>query len=145
MKKLMILVACLAILAWACQKEDEKVKPNIEEVPPLTAAEEEAANKMGALIPLSRFEEMKTRFQKGIGPDDVRAVSYGRTVLQKVLAQKGCVGIRFYFAKDKDGKQTLVFIGVDKDGKDIKSPVNAKIEGDASETGGDGPCCPRHC
>lgn len=145
MKRILISVICLVTLIWACQKEDEKVTPDLEKTSALTAEEREAADRMGTLIPFSQFEEMKASFQKDISPEGTRAVSYGRTVLEKVLAQKGCVGIRFYFAKDKEGKQTLIFIGVDKNGNDMTSPVNAKVEGGTSETGGDGPLCPKQC
>jgi hypothetical protein len=145
MKRFLISAICLVTLTWACQKEDEKVAPSVETASKLTAEEQRAADRMGAIIPLSEFEEMKVRFQKDINPEDTRAVSYGKTVLEKILSQKGCVGIRFYFAKDKDGKQTLIFVGVDKDGKDITAPVNAKTQGDPSQTGGGGPICPRLC
>jgi hypothetical protein len=145
MKEIMISVICIVTLIWACKKEDEKVIPDVEKTSSLTTEEREAADQMGTLIPLSQFEEMKASFQKDINPDDTRAVSYGRTVLEKVLVQKGCVGIRFYFAKDKEGKQTLIFIGVDKNGNDIVSPADAKVEGGSSETGGDGPLCPKQC
>jgi hypothetical protein len=145
MKRSLISAICLVALSWACQKEDEKVTPDVEKTTILTAEEQQAADRMGAMIPFSEFEEMKERFQKDISPADTRAVSYGKTVLEKVLSQKGCVGIRFYFAKDKNGKQTMIFIGVDRNGKDITAPVNAKTQEDPTQTAGEGPICPRLC
>ncbi|MGG7661124.1 hypothetical protein [Dyadobacter sp. BHUBP1] len=145
MKRFLISAICVVTLTWACQKEDEKVAPNGKKSTMLTAEEQLVADRMGAMIPLSEFEKMKERFQKDVGPEETRAVSYGKTVLEKVLSQKGCVGIRFYFAKDKNGKQTLVFIGVDKNGKDITAPANAKTQEDPTQTAGEGPICPRLC
>ena len=145
MKRFLISAMCLATLIWACQKEDERVPPDVEKTSSLTAEEQAIANRMGAMIPLSEFEEMKARFQKDISSDDTRAVSYGKTVLEKILAQKGCVGIRFYFAKDKNGRQTLIFVGIDKNGKDITAPANAKTQDGGEQTAGEGPICPRLC
>lgn len=46
-----------------------------------------------------------------------------RDGLEKVLAQKNCVGVRFYYAKMDDGTPTLVAVGVDSTGKDMTKGV----------------------
>ncbi len=54
------------------------------------------------------------------------AVSYqvGRNIIDQILAQPGCVGLRFYNALNEDGQKTLVYVGVDAAGKDlVKSTV----------------------
>lgn len=145
MKRFLVSALCLVTVTWACQKEEEKVTPEVQKASKLTAEEQQAADRMGAAIPLEDFKRMTEEFKKSVGSEDTRAVAYGKTVLEQVLSQKGCVGIRFYFAKDKDGKTTLVFIGVDKNGNDITTPVNAKTTDDAAQTGGGGPICPRRC
>jgi hypothetical protein len=145
MKRFLVSALCLVSLTWACQKEEEKVKPEVQKSSQLTAEEQQVADRMGAAIPLEDFRKMTDEFKKSVGSEDTRAVSYGKTVLEQVLSQKGCVGIRFYFAKDKEGKTTLVFIGVDKNGNDITAPVNAKTTDSAPQTGGGGPLCPRQC
>jgi len=51
------------------------------------------------------------------------AVTYGRDTLNQLLGQADCVGIRFYFAIDDDGKNTLVLVGVDADENDLLNVV----------------------
>lgn len=51
------------------------------------------------------------------------AVYYGKDVLEQLLAQPGVMGIRFHFAIDTDGKNTLVLVGVDADENDVLSIV----------------------
>lgn len=50
------------------------------------------------------------------------AVFYGKDILNQLLEQADCVGIRFHFALD-NGKNTLVMTGVDADGNDLLSMV----------------------
>jgi hypothetical protein len=50
-------------------------------------------------------------------PTDVKAYYIGRNIIDQVLAQPGCVGIRFYNAYNEAGDKTLVYVGVDEFGK----------------------------
>lgn len=52
-------------------------------------------------------------------PADVKAYYIGRDIIDQVLAQPGCVGIKFYNAYNEEGKKTLVYVGVDEFGKNI--------------------------
>ncbi len=45
----------------------------------------------------------------------------GKGAFEKVLAQPGCVGLRVYYGKNKDGSPVYVIVGVDKTGNDIVS------------------------
>ena len=49
----------------------------------------------------------------------IKGVYFGRSIFDKILAQPGCVGIRFYYAQKDDGTPTLVLVGVDAGGNDI--------------------------
>jgi hypothetical protein len=42
-----------------------------------------------------------------------------REAFEKILAQKDCIGIRYYYAKTNDGTPTLVLVGVDSKGNDM--------------------------
>ena len=44
---------------------------------------------------------------------------FGRKAIEKLLAQKGCVGIRYYFAEHDDDTPDVVLVGVGKDQKDL--------------------------
>lgn len=52
-------------------------------------------------------------------PNDTKAYFIGRNIIDQILAQPGCVGIRFYNAYNEKGDKTLVYIGVDEAGKSI--------------------------
>jgi hypothetical protein len=51
-------------------------------------------------------------------PGETISQFFGREILERVLAQEDCLGIRFYYALDHDGKKHLVITGVVSDGND---------------------------
>ncbi len=52
-------------------------------------------------------------------PTDVKAYYIGRNIIDQILAQPGCVGIKFYNAYNEAGQKTLVYVGVDEAGKSL--------------------------
>jgi hypothetical protein len=46
---------------------------------------------------------------------------FGRNAFDKILAQPGVVGIRYYYAQTDDGLPTLVLVGVDEKGQDMQT------------------------
>jgi hypothetical protein len=52
-------------------------------------------------------------------PGELGSYTIGRNIIDIVLAQPGCVGMRFYNALNEDGQKTLVYVGIDADGKDL--------------------------
>jgi hypothetical protein len=59
------------------------------------------------------------RTYKEAYPNDILAFYMGKTILEKILAQPDCAGIRFYNGINEKGQKTLVYIGIDAEGKDI--------------------------
>jgi hypothetical protein len=51
-----------------------------------------------------------------VGP---RGFALGRNILEKILAQPGCTGIRFHYALNHEGQKTVVYIGMDANGNDL--------------------------
>jgi hypothetical protein len=43
----------------------------------------------------------------------------GRNILEQILAQPGCIGIKVYNALNEKGERTYVMTGADANGKDI--------------------------
>jgi hypothetical protein len=80
-------------------------------------------------------------------PNDTYSYIVGKNIIEQILAQPGCEGIRFYNAYNEAGKKTLVYVGVDKNGNNIfqYSVVNSAgtitsedgVVGDRSDDGGD--------
>jgi hypothetical protein len=52
-------------------------------------------------------------------PNENRGYHLGRNIIERILAQPGCVGMRFYYGVNEEGQKTLVYVGLDADGKDI--------------------------
>ncbi|MFD2247106.1 hypothetical protein [Pontibacter ruber] len=50
----------------------------------------------------------------------VKAHFFGRDILQQILDQPGCMGIRMYYARDEKGQKQLILIGADANGKDMQ-------------------------
>lgn len=96
-----------------------------------------------AQIPPKRNHEVSLdsakKFIKNLEKDAMQLKTKGgmffRDVFDKILAQKGCVGIRYYYAKMDDGTPAIVLVGVDSTGKDM---LNATI----AEAGAP---CPPYC
>jgi hypothetical protein len=42
-----------------------------------------------------------------------------RAIIDEVLGQSGCAGLRFYFGTKPDGSIALVFVGIDGDERDM--------------------------
>jgi hypothetical protein len=76
----------------------------------LTRVGEEISHELGA--------QMVKDYQVA-NPTDVKAYFIGRNIVDQLLAQPGCVGIRFYNAYNEVGAKTLVYVGVDEFGKTI--------------------------
>jgi hypothetical protein len=63
-------------------------------------------------------------------PGDIRGYQLGRVIIDRILAQPGCVGMRFYYGLNEDGNKTLVYVGVDAEGKDIVKRTVITSNGD---------------
>jgi hypothetical protein len=53
----------------------------------------------------------------------IKGGSFNRDIFDKILAQPGCSGIRYYYAKKDDGTATIVIVGVDGGGNDMTSGI----------------------
>jgi hypothetical protein len=72
--------------------------------------------------------------------DESNSYYIGKNIIEQMLAQPGCVGIRFFDALNESGNKTLVYVGIDSKGKSILeySTVNdhgklAVVEGMAAD------------
>ena len=103
---------------------------------------------VGEEIGLELGQKMVKSYQTG-NPADVQFYEIGRNIIDQILAQPGCEGIRFYNACNEMGEKTLVYVGLDKYGKAIISFTTVNNEGilgvekgivaDRIRTGGDPP------
>jgi hypothetical protein len=74
----------------------------------------------GSYITLTQANAWTSSYRSA-NPNAVKAHFYGKTKLQEVLNQSGCVGIRMYRAIDDTGALQLVLVGVTSAGADMTS------------------------
>ncbi|MEO6000823.1 MAG: hypothetical protein ABIN89_28510 [Chitinophagaceae bacterium] len=71
-----------------------------------------------------------------VNPNENTANYIGRNILERILAQPGCEGIRFYNAINEMGRTTLVYVGIDANENIIKQYVGVNNFGElVSEDG----------
>jgi len=73
---------------------------------------------IGEEVGLELGTQMVKSYQQA-NPSDVRSYLIGRNIIDQILAQPGCVGIKFYNAYNENGGKTLVYLGVDQNGTSI--------------------------
>ena len=66
--------------------------------------------------------ETATEFTKSYAdahPNENLSYHLGRNIIEQILAQPGCVGMRFYYGYNTQGQKTLVYVGMDASGNDL--------------------------
>lgn len=56
------------------------------------------------------------RDEKG---NKLRAGAFARGIIDEILAQPGCAGVRIYLGRTDSGEETLLAVGTDADGNDL--------------------------
>lgn len=72
-------------------------------------------NSIGEEIGYELGNQMVNDYQQA-NPNDTHYYVIGRNIIDQILSQPGCVGIKFYNAHDEQGEKTLVYVGLDKNG-----------------------------
>lgn len=76
----------------------------------------------GEQISLEEGAQYTGRYRTA-NPGAVTGVFFGKDHIQKILAQDDCQGLRFYFASNVDGSQTLVMVGADSTENDLLTVI----------------------
>lgn len=71
------------------------------------------------VITLEDGIEMTRNYRKSTPKGSPLGAYFGREIVEKILDQNTCVGIRIYFAKENDGRSTLVLTGAQTNGDDL--------------------------
>lgn len=77
------------------------------------------------------------RYRDQMSSGDCKGGYFSRDAIESLLAQDGCVGIRYYYGLDQSDTQVLVVVGVDADENDLIGNDNVCIEMSI--------LCPEHC
>jgi len=74
---------------------------------------------VGEAISHELASKMVKDFQDSNSEDVAKCYVIGKNIIEQMLAQPGCVAIRFFNAIDETGKNTLVYAGVNEKGNTI--------------------------
>ena len=78
----------------------------------------------GAAIDLKDAARWTARYRNGItNPETARAHMFGNNIIDQLLDQPGCVGMRMYYALNDEGVKQLILVGVDAEGNDMEDGV----------------------
>ena len=77
-------------------------------------------------FPLDTAAEWTANYRKA-NPNGIKAHFFGRDIIQRILDQDGCVGIRCYYALDEKGVQQMIMVGADKDENDLYNGIIAEV------------------
>ncbi len=75
------------------------------------------------VISLEEGIGLTRNYRKTAGKDAVKGGYFSRLIIERILAQNGCVGVRLYHATHQDGKPTFVLSGVETNGNDLYEGV----------------------
>lgn len=78
--------------------------------------------KEGGEITLDQGAAMTAEYRRQ-NPDSTIAHFFGREILEKLLNQEDCMGIRAYYGIDENGDKELVLVGADSHGNDLTNLV----------------------
>ena len=76
----------------------------------------------GGEITLELGADMTAEY-RDLNPNERKAHFYGKDILNDLLDQEGCMGIRIYFGIDSDGNKELVLVGADANENDMTELV----------------------
>jgi hypothetical protein len=77
----------------------------------------------GAVITLAEGAEMTANYRATINVGDTIGHAVGKNLVNAILNQTGCMGIRLYYAINSKGEKQLVLVGVNSDGDDMSQGV----------------------
>lgn len=76
-------------------------------------------------VTLEQARALVKNHRKHAPPNSERCGRFHRAIIDEMLAQPGCAGIRVYYGRHDDGAMALVLVGVDDDGNDLADGVIA--------------------
>jgi hypothetical protein len=68
--------------------------------------------------------------------EESKSYVIGKTIIDQILTQPGCVAVRFFDAINENGVKTLVYVGVDSKGKNILEITTVNDHGKLAVTEG---------
>ncbi len=93
-------------------------------------------------IDLNLATSWVANFQGSVGPDEIQSRYFGRDVIDQILAQEGCTGLRIYYAINDGGEKVLIISGVDITGGNMLPTSPTLVAGENTLADASYPCPP---
>jgi hypothetical protein len=77
----------------------------------------------GAIITLAEGSEMTANYRETINMGETIGHAVGKNLVNAILNQAGCMGIRLYYAINNKGEKQLVLVGINANGDDLSQGV----------------------
>lgn len=77
-------------------------------------------------FPLETSAVWTANYRKA-NPNGIKAHFFGMNIINEILAQDGCVGIRCYYALDEKGVQQMIMVGADREENDLYNGIIAEV------------------
>jgi hypothetical protein len=101
----------------------------------------------GNPLDLSIARSWVTNFRAGAkaGSEEIRAHYFGRDIIETLLNESDCVGLRIYYAFDETGQKKLLIVGVDSNGNDLLPEEGGRTKDDGNIIADFSFPCPNTC
>jgi len=99
----------------------------------------------GGPIDLTTARQWVKNFRATIPPAEVRSHYFGRDIVDTILAQPGCTGLRIYYAINDKKEKEIIISGADDTGEDMLPGEGAEGSGGNTLADASYPCpsvCP---
>jgi hypothetical protein len=117
-----VIIVVVAVIAFfiGCKTSNEKPEQkNLEKTVTVTfpGAEKHEISLAEAKTFIQNHQKSLLA-QKSNGPQ-IKAETFERGAIEKILAQPGCAQLRIYYGRNADGKPSLLLVGVDSASTDM--------------------------
>lgn len=77
--------------------------------------------------------------------EEHRGHFFGFEIIEQILKEESCVGIRIYYGVDDNGKRQLLLVGVNANGDDLLPLPGGRVDGDGDIVADASLPCPDMC
>jgi len=155
MKKTKSIFTLMAIAITACvlscDDQDERLEAKNNVFSNETSGIRSTSNARSAVngtvgepISLATAKQWAANYRKS-NPGETLGHFFGFEIIQQILNQENCVGIRIYYAINDAGEKQLLLVGVDATGENLLPLEGAKIADDGDIIADASFPCPNTC
>jgi hypothetical protein len=80
----------------------------------------------GEIITLTEASDWTATYRAQMATGDPKGHFFGKDILNDLLAQSGCMGIRIYYGIDDEEQKVLILVGADANTDDMTDKVADK-------------------